>query len=157
MFIIEDGKNALAKNVQTTRSKIRLQRLRRSGEEILRRRERRKRRRRERERRGEKESLRRERDLPLSFILPRGDKWKTVDERKRETAREDGEMNSRRSVPGRRYLPALRATSMHSRVYAGFNIKPFYESNKKAINRFRLERREGRQMMYRSGPRLSVQ
>lgn len=56
------------------------------------------------ERRREKESLRRERDLPLSFILPRGDKWKTVDERKRGTAREDGEMNSRRSVPGRRYL-----------------------------------------------------
>lgn len=53
-------------------------------------------------------------------------------------------MNIRQSV-----VRIVHTISMH-RGHAGFNIKRFYEPNKKAINRFRLNRREGRQMIYRA-------
>lgn len=70
---------------------------------------------------------------------------------------EDGENGAREGmqrgrINGRsvaREQCIARAISMQP-LAAGFNIKRFYEPNKKAINRFRLDRHEGRQMMYRA-------
>lgn len=59
------------------------------------------------------------------------------EKRQKTRAKEDAEEES-----------ASRAISMHYRGRIGFNIKRFYEPNKKAINRLRFNR-GNRQMMYR--------
>lgn len=96
------------------------------------------------ERHREKESLRRWKGLCHRVSFPRK---KTNGRRRKWSSREGmqkGKMNIRQSV-----VRIVHAISMH-RGHAGFNIKRFYEPNKKTINSFRLNRREGRQMMYRA-------
>lgn len=118
-----DDKNALvAKNVQTTRSKFVLGS---RVEEILR----------WGDGRAGEESLRKEKDSPsrLYSALPRRDKWKTVEQENGGRVRANGKKN------GTTRAHTIGAFSRRGRI--GFNIKRFYEPNKKAINRSRLDRR----------------
>lgn len=138
-MFIGNGKNALAKNTQTTRSKFvfgsEFRRNSQTGETV---------------RRPGGESLWREKDLLWRFYsLPlRRDKWKTVEqENGGELARGTRERNGGGGDGGggkERCIMRARATGAFSRCRAriGFNIKRFYEPNKKAINRSRLDRRE---------------
>jgi len=134
MFIRSD-KNALsplAKNVQTTRSKFASGR-RCRAEGIPRRKG-------SGEREREKGSLRRgKKNLPIELYSAAKRQMEDGERRgAREGTRRDG-MNSCRSV--------VRGDRVHCVpcrcILAGFNIKRFYEPNKKAINRFRLDRRGG--------------